>query len=96
MVRLLQYIIKAYAYLVSPFLGRNCRYYPTCSSYAHQSLEKHGILKGFFLITARILSCHPWSKRKFNDPVPKLFTWRGILGYKRANHENIKGSGYDE
>ena len=99
MIRALQYIIKAYAFIVSPFLGRNCRFYPTCSSYAHQALEKHGVIKGLFLIISRIFACHPWSKRNFTDPVPSLFTWRGVLGYNRPTSEkqNLKGaSNYDE
>jgi len=89
MVRAFQYIIKIYSFLISPLLGSNCRFHPTCSSYAHQALEKHGVLKGFYLILFRILSCNPWSRKDFDDPVPLLFAWRSILGYKRASHKDI-------
>ena len=98
MVRVFQYIIKFYSFLISPLLGRNCRFHPTCSSYAHNALETHGILKGFYLIIMRILSCHPWSKRDFDDPVPLSFAWSAILGYKLHTSENkkLKGSSNDE
>lgn len=90
MKSLLQSLIKAYAKLISPVIGKNCRYHPTCSHYAHQALEKHGTLKGTYLATCRILSCHPWSKKNYVDPVPERFAWKDILGYKRKHHRNKK------
>lgn len=84
-VRFFQALIRIYAYLVSPFLGRNCRYHPTCSSYAHQALGEHGLLKGILLTILRVLNCHPWSKRPFHDPVPKRFAWGDVLRYKRTH-----------
>lgn len=83
MVRFFQSLIRLYGLLISPLLGKSCRHHPTCSSYMHQALEDHGVLKGLYLGVRRILSCHPWSKRDFHDPVPKRFAWRDILGYKR-------------
>ena len=52
-------IIKFYKYLISPFLGNNCRYLPTCSEYFIESLRVHGLIKGLLKGTKRILSCHP-------------------------------------
>ena len=52
-------IIKFYKYLISPFLGNNCRYLPTCSEYFMECIEQFGIVKGFLKGTKRILSCHP-------------------------------------
>ena len=52
-------IIKLYKLLISPYLGNNCRYMPTCSEYFMESLEEHGVLKGSLKGTKRILSCHP-------------------------------------
>ena len=52
-------IIKFYKLFISPYLGNNCRYMPTCSEYFMESLEEHGILKGSLKGTKRILSCHP-------------------------------------
>jgi putative membrane protein insertion efficiency factor len=66
---LLVRLIKIYQLLLSPMLGQNCRYYPTCSHYAQESLNKHGIIKGSYLATRRLLRCHPWHDGGF-DPVP--------------------------
>ena len=52
-------IIKFYKLLISPYLGNNCRYMPTCSEYFMESLEEYGVLKGSLKGTKRILSCHP-------------------------------------
>ena len=52
-------IIKFYKLLISPYLGNNCRYLPTCSEYFMESLEEYGVLKGSLKGTKRILSCHP-------------------------------------
>ena len=52
-------IIKFYKLFISPYLGNNCRYMPTCSEYFIESLEEHGVLKGSLKGTKRILSCHP-------------------------------------
>ena len=52
-------IIRFYQYLISPILGNNCRYLPTCSEYFIESLKEYGLIKGFLLGTKRILSCHP-------------------------------------
>ena len=52
-------LIKFYQYLISPLLGNNCRYLPTCSEYFIESLKEYGLIKGFFKGTKRVLSCHP-------------------------------------
>ena len=52
-------IIKFYKLFISPYLGNNCRYMPTCSEYFMESLEEYGVLKGSLKVTKRILSCHP-------------------------------------
>lgn len=62
-------LIKAYQALVSPLLPPRCRYSPTCSQYAKEALQKHGLLKGGYLGIKRILSCHPWGGSGY-DPVP--------------------------
>ena len=53
-------IVKGYQYLISPLLGQNCRYTPTCSEYSIQAIEKYGIFKGIWLSIKRISKCHPW------------------------------------
>ena len=52
-------IIKFYKFFISPYLGNNCRYLPTCSEYFIDSLNEYGVLKGFIKGLKRILSCHP-------------------------------------
>lgn len=72
---LLTALIRAYRYFVSPLLGPNCRFYPSCSCYAEQSLEQHGVMKGCYLALRRLLRCHPWHAGGY-DPVPPPSTTR--------------------
>lgn len=70
MKKLLIQIIKAYRKYISPLKGRpTCIYYPTCSQYAIEALEKYGVVKGTYLAVKRILRCHPFHKGGY-DPVP--------------------------
>lgn len=62
-------LIRAYQYMVSPVLGANCRYAPTCSSYAHDAVRTHGPVRGGWMAIKRIGRCHPWGGAGF-DPVP--------------------------
>ena len=62
-------IIKIYQLIISPVIGSNCRFLPTCSEYAMQSLKSHGLIKGIFLTIKRISRCHPWGSHGY-DPVP--------------------------
>ena len=62
-------LIRFYQKFVSPFLGTNCRYQPTCSHYTLEALKVHGLLKGGWLSVKRIASCHPWGGDGY-DPVP--------------------------
>lgn len=57
---LLSLPVRFYRLFISPWLGSNCRYQPTCSTYAMEALEKHGALKGGWLAAKRIARCHPW------------------------------------
>lgn len=68
--KLLILLIDIYRYAISPLFGGSCRFYPTCSAYAREALEKHGALKGAWLAARRIGRCHPWHKGDFIDPVP--------------------------
>jgi len=61
--------IKLYQILISPILGPNCRYHPTCSQYSIEAINKHGPFKGSWLAIKRIASCHPWGGSG-HDPVP--------------------------
>ena len=67
--KLLLLCIKFYQFFISPFLGKNCRYYPSCSAYAVEAVEKYGSLKGGLLAVKRVLRCHPFHAGGY-DPVP--------------------------
>ncbi len=62
------YLIEKYQKYISPMLGKNCKYYPSCSEYTKQAIEKYGTLKGSFLGIWRILRCNPFSKGGY-DPL---------------------------
>jgi len=66
--------IRAYRYALSPLMGANCRFHPTCSAYAEEAVQRHGALHGGYLATRRILRCHPWGGSGY-DPVPETFSW---------------------
>ena len=69
MARILIVLIRFYQLAISPLIGPRCRYTPTCSQYAREALEKHGLLKGFWLSVKRIARCAPWGGHGY-DPVP--------------------------
>ncbi len=60
--------IRAYQLLLSPLVGERCKYYPSCSEYAVQAVERFGILRGLVLAGWRLLRCNPWSRGGY-DPV---------------------------
>ncbi|WP_128331820.1 membrane protein insertion efficiency factor YidD [Apibacter sp. HY039] len=62
-------LIRFYQLAISPWLGKNCRYTPTCSSYMLEALKTHGLIKGLWLGGKRIFRCHPWGGSGY-DPVP--------------------------
>lgn len=71
MKSLLIWIIKAYRYVLSPWLGRQCRFTPSCSMYGLQAIEHHGAVRGSWLTCYRILRCNPFCEGGY-DPVPGL------------------------
>ena len=62
-------LIIFYRKCISPLLPSSCIYYPTCSAYMFEAIQKHGVIKGIFLGTKRLLRCVPWREGGF-DPVP--------------------------
>jgi len=69
MKRLLLFVVKVYRYAISPFMAPCCRFFPTCSSYALEAIERHGAIKGSWYSLRRICRGHPWHPGGY-DPVP--------------------------
>ena len=67
--RLFLRLIRFYQRFISPGLGSNCRFYPTCSQYTYEAIEKYGVVRGGWLGVRRIARCHPFNKGGY-DPVP--------------------------
>lgn len=66
---LLLLLVRVYQFTLRPLLGANCRFYPSCSEYASEAIERHGALKGLALTARRIAHCHPYHPGGY-DPVP--------------------------
>lgn len=64
-------LIRLYQLTLSPWLGRQCRYEPTCSHYAAEAVTRYGARRGVWLAAKRIGRCHPWGRSGY-DPVPEL------------------------
>ncbi|MFA5631936.1 MAG: membrane protein insertion efficiency factor YidD [Porticoccaceae bacterium] len=73
MKALVLFMIKAYSWTISPFLGANCRFYPSCSAYAQEAIETHGLFRGVWLTLRRLGKCHPFHAGGC-DPVPPKIT----------------------
>ena len=84
-------LIRLYQKTLSPLMGNQCRFYPTCSAYGIEALERHGAFKGLIMTIWRLLRCQPFSKGPWTDPVPEKASFirfaRGLrFRYKRRNH----------
>lgn len=71
MRRLILGFIKLYQLILSPVLGANCRFQPTCSHYASQAIDRFGVVKGGYLSLRRLIKCHPFHEGGY-DPVPEI------------------------
>ncbi|MGD8176123.1 membrane protein insertion efficiency factor YidD [Marinimicrobium sp. ARAG 43.8] len=75
-------LIWLYRYLLSPWIGNQCRFYPSCSHYAEEAIARHGFCRGSYLSARRLLKCHPWHPGG-EDPVP---------GHPTSTHPTTDGS----
>lgn len=66
----LRFLLRGYRYLISPMLGPTCRFHPSCSQYAEEALETHGLFRGGWLTAGRLCRCAPWTPGGY-DPVPR-------------------------
>lgn len=71
--KLFVYLIRFYQLALSPFLGPCCRFYPSCSEYAREAIEAHGVCFGVWLAFKRIIKCGPWNHGGY-DPIPEKKT----------------------
>ena len=69
MKALLLFMLRAYQYAIRPLMGANCRFFPSCSDYAREAVERHGAAKGAWLTARRVARCHPYHPGGY-DPVP--------------------------
>jgi uncharacterized protein len=81
-VRFICALIDLYKRFLSPLLGHRCRFYPSCSSYTHEALTRHGFWQGLYLGTVRIARCHPWGGQGI-DPVPARLSFISFLFWKK-------------
>ena len=80
MKTLLLHALRAYRYVLRPILGANCRFYPSCSDYASEAIERHGAMAGSFLAACRLCRCHPFHPGGY-DPVPDTLGPRRDRGH---------------
>lgn len=64
-------LLRGYQYLISPMLGQNCRFYPSCSEYAKQAIQEYGAAKGCLMAGKRLCKCHPWHEGGVDLVPPK-------------------------
>ncbi|MCE7931383.1 MAG: membrane protein insertion efficiency factor YidD [Xanthomonadales bacterium PRO6] len=68
-------LLRGYQRAISPLLGMRCRFYPSCSQYALEAIERHGAARGSYMAVCRLARCHPGCEGG-HDPVPLAFTWK--------------------
>jgi putative membrane protein insertion efficiency factor len=83
--KLLVWILRAYQLMLSPMLGQNCRFYPSCSNYAIEAIRTHGAARGSVLAARRVCRCHPWNEGGA-DPVPPAHDKNSITAARGCNH----------
>jgi putative membrane protein insertion efficiency factor len=83
--------IRGYRFLISPWMGRHCRFLPTCSEYAQEALRTHPLPSALALITRRVLRCHPWGGSGL-DPVPPWERGSGHRGSQARTRRSCESS----
>ena len=78
-------LLAGYQRWISPLLGTNCRFHPSCSAYTREAVDRYGAWRGTWLGVRRLARCHPLTAGGF-DPVPVRFSWWGSAGRSDADH----------
>lgn len=87
-------ILRAYRAVISPLYGDVCRYYPSCSSYALQAIQHHGVLRGVWFGSVRLVRCHPWAAGGIDD-IPPPTTSLTITPFGFVTHTPLSRSDAD-
>lgn len=82
------FFVRAYQVFLGPFFGGNCKFEPSCSHYAHQAIERFGVVRGIWLGAKRLLRCRPFSAGGY-DPVPEI--WLSGNVNEDSNHASVAG-----
>lgn len=85
MNKVLVALLRAYQLLLSPMLGQNCRFYPTCSNYSIEAIRTHGAARGSYLALRRVCRCHPWNDGGV-DLVPPKHAKNSSTTVRGCNH----------
>lgn len=81
-------LLKAYRVLIAPLLGQRCRFYPSCSAYAMEAVDRHGAAKGLLLAAWRVARCSPFSAGG-PDPVPERGRWRSSRAAAEPEYDGV-------
>lgn len=81
-------LLKGYRALIAPLLGQRCRFYPSCSAYAMQAVDRHGAVKGLLLAGWRVVRCSPLSAGG-PDPVPERGRWRSAPAAAEPEYDGV-------
>jgi len=83
-------LIKAYQYAISPLLGSNCRFHPTCSSYAEEAFRRFGVIKGGYLTVLRIVKCQPFHSGGYDPVLPVEHSGKSDKVKSAANNNHTE------
>jgi putative membrane protein insertion efficiency factor len=83
-------LIKAYQYAISPLLGSNCRFHPTCSSYAEEAFRRFGVIKGGYLTLLRIVKCQPFHSGGYDPVLPVEHSGKSDTIESAANNNHTE------
>lgn len=93
MKSLLLLILRGYKLAISPMLGQNCRFYPSCSEYAAEAIREYGAAKGSLMAGKRLCKCHPWHPGGIDLVPPKKVSDQCLAGDEKSSTAPISGAG---
>jgi len=94
MKTLLLLLLRFYKYAISPMLGQNCRFYPSCSEYAAEAIQLHGAVKGSYLAGKRLCKCHPWHPGGVDNVPPVSEKNKTVPTSDKCCHDHTGDAGH--